>query len=572
MNNYNPCCPTIPSCPTNPPSFPCPPNSLVQPLKVWASQIIPCVYDDSLSYYELLERVICKLNEVICAQNKIPEIILDQFKWLIENGVFAQLVNSEIYKNIYSVFVNVKYPPSTLKRAIGDGVTDDTDAFQQAIDYASKYRGIVLVPDGIFKVSGVVLKDFTYITGINNSKSILLADPTKDMPIFTAGDFDTNATGSSSTVVGCQDVTITNLQFDGNYSRKPYNNNCVEYYGISLTIKDCIFKNASKYNLICEAPGNVWNLGKNIQYKFDNIVLFDGLIGNMYYNGQSDSNLINILSYYHTDALLNSNQFNVRIGSKANGTRITNCHFWGVAKYSCINEANNSQFENVHLESATIAKLYLKASTIFIGRIYEFTNANYSNTPGVLIDPGILGIHIKASFVNLKTAIQFVTGDSGNSVYEFTMYSNVSGAQLCNTNFNANTFVKARGYGTGWNDVIEQSYNYKFDSTRLAFYGNSHPISFYPSTSKTTPSFSVEVVENPSNYISVAASQTDSTPIIYSRGGDQDIDILLAPKNEGRVRFGAAILNSNVRTTGYIEIKDSSGFIRRLAIVEEVTE
>ena len=56
----------------------------VSALKYWCYKILPLVYDDSLSYYEVLCRVTKKLNEVINNTNNIPEIIADA----VANGGF----------------------------------------------------------------------------------------------------------------------------------------------------------------------------------------------------------------------------------------------------------------------------------------------------------------------------------------------------------------------------------------------------------------------------------------------------------------------------------------------------
>ena len=37
----------------------------MEKLKYWAHKILPLVYDDSLSYYEVLAKVCAKINEVI---------------------------------------------------------------------------------------------------------------------------------------------------------------------------------------------------------------------------------------------------------------------------------------------------------------------------------------------------------------------------------------------------------------------------------------------------------------------------------------------------------------------------
>lgn len=50
----------------------------IDKLKFWCQKILPLVYDDSLSYYELLCKVVKYLNDVINKQNEMGEI-LDQF-------------------------------------------------------------------------------------------------------------------------------------------------------------------------------------------------------------------------------------------------------------------------------------------------------------------------------------------------------------------------------------------------------------------------------------------------------------------------------------------------------------
>ena len=49
--------------------------SQVQPFRFWCQKILPAVYDDSLSYYELLCKVIQKLNEIIEVDNAQTEAI-----------------------------------------------------------------------------------------------------------------------------------------------------------------------------------------------------------------------------------------------------------------------------------------------------------------------------------------------------------------------------------------------------------------------------------------------------------------------------------------------------------------
>lgn len=54
------------------------------PFRYWAQKILPAVYDDSLSYYELLNKIVQKLNEVIELANASGEQSSAAMQALIE--------------------------------------------------------------------------------------------------------------------------------------------------------------------------------------------------------------------------------------------------------------------------------------------------------------------------------------------------------------------------------------------------------------------------------------------------------------------------------------------------------
>ena len=47
----------------------------IKELRYWVHKVLPLVYDDSLSYYELLNKVVHKLNELIENNSNIPEYV-----------------------------------------------------------------------------------------------------------------------------------------------------------------------------------------------------------------------------------------------------------------------------------------------------------------------------------------------------------------------------------------------------------------------------------------------------------------------------------------------------------------
>ena len=65
----------------------------IEQFKFWCNKILPLVYDDSLSYYELLCKVVNSLNEVINDVNSLPDYI-------------AELVSDERLKEILKTLLN----------------------------------------------------------------------------------------------------------------------------------------------------------------------------------------------------------------------------------------------------------------------------------------------------------------------------------------------------------------------------------------------------------------------------------------------------------------------------------
>jgi parallel beta-helix repeat protein len=71
------------------------------------------------------------------------------------------------------------------------------------------------------------------------------------------------------------------------------------------------------------------------------------------------------------------------------------------------------------------------------------------------------------------------------------------------------------------------------------------------------------------NFLEVAggANGLSSSPKIEATGATTDIDIRLIPKGAGLFRYGAHSALAGETVTGYVEIKDSSGTVRKLAVV-----
>ena len=71
----------------------------IKPLKYWVQKVLPLVYDDSLSYYEVLNKVVLKLNALIENNNNLPDYIKNVILELITPESIRALIE-EIFDDL----------------------------------------------------------------------------------------------------------------------------------------------------------------------------------------------------------------------------------------------------------------------------------------------------------------------------------------------------------------------------------------------------------------------------------------------------------------------------------------
>jgi hypothetical protein len=98
-------------------------------------------------------------------------------------------------------------------------------------------------------------------------------------------------------------------------------------------------------------------------------------------------------------------------------------------------------------------------------------------------------------------------------------------------------------------------------------------------TSKGTSSFQIRTNNNNNvqmfvthtassvNWVQMTGAVAGSAPSYAVAGSDTNIDLTLTPKGTGKVRFGTFTTLGAEVITGYIEVKDSGGTVRKLAVI-----
>ena len=216
----------------------------VKPLFYWVQHILPLVYDDSLSYMELLGKVTKTLNELVENNNLLPDYIMELIKEYISSGEIEKVL-AEVLANY---MLNVKFPPKGLTPAVGDGSADDTEAIQGCINYAYQNGGMaVYFPSGSYLTQPLTLNEKVTLFGQDRYTTRIVMKGGATKPLFT-GTVD--------------EMSLTGLGFDGNMDIQVNNVNLFTITVNSAIITNCLLTDG--YDLL--------NITVNNELQLDNIL------------------------------------------------------------------------------------------------------------------------------------------------------------------------------------------------------------------------------------------------------------------------------------------------------------
>lgn len=216
----------------------------VKPMFYWVQHILPLVYDDSLSYMELLGKVTKTLNELVENNSLLPDYIMKLIKEYISSGEIEKVL-AEVLANY---MLNVKFPPKGLTPAVGDGSADDTEAIQGCINYAYQNGGMaVYFPSGAYLTQPLTLNEKVTLFGQDRYTTRIVMKGGATKPLFT-GTVD--------------EMSLTGLGFDGNMDIQVNNVNLFTITVNSAIITNCLLTDG--YDLL--------NITVNNELQLDNIL------------------------------------------------------------------------------------------------------------------------------------------------------------------------------------------------------------------------------------------------------------------------------------------------------------
>lgn len=139
------------------------------PFRFWCQKVLPLVYDDSLSYIEVLYKVVDYLNKLGSDFNTLAEAFESLYQYvqqfvdeeiepIIDAKLEEMLEDGEI-EAIVRRLMAMDYVTPDMFGAVGDGDTDDTVAVQLAFRSG---RNVCFMMDKIYKITDTIHIDKAY--------------------------------------------------------------------------------------------------------------------------------------------------------------------------------------------------------------------------------------------------------------------------------------------------------------------------------------------------------------------------------------------------------------------------
>ena len=196
----------------------------LKPFAFWTQHVLPLVYGDEISYMETLGKMRDILNELIKNNNNLPTYIQQMIEEYISSGAIEEVID----KILSNFILNVKYPPTGVPKAKGDGTTNDHDSIQGCIDYAAANGGgIVYLPAGKYLTTPLVLKSGVTLLGFGRYAVSLVLDGGATTHLITG------------TVT---DAGILNVTLDAKMSSQVNRVDAIELMGNHIDIKGCLVR------------------------------------------------------------------------------------------------------------------------------------------------------------------------------------------------------------------------------------------------------------------------------------------------------------------------------------------
>jgi hypothetical protein len=207
--------------------------------------------------------------------------------------------------------------------ATGDGVTDDTESLQRALDAARAAGGIVFLPPGTYLTRRLTLHSRVHLRGSGGDATVLRLAPGANTAILESHRFEQEKKARSNG--GIAVFSVRDLTLDGNRAQ----NNPVGYglrvYGYGYELADLTVFNCGADGIVSDwgTAGDLPAPSHQMESRITGLRTHDNGGHGVNFAGPHDSMFLNCLSFQNAGT-------GFHLAGNSYGTLMVNCHAWGV--------------------------------------------------------------------------------------------------------------------------------------------------------------------------------------------------------------------------------------------------
>lgn len=406
---------------------------ILQPFEAWVQQTLPAIYDDSLSYTDLLSKLLYYVNTLAENNTTLSNDVTNAINYI--NNYFDNLnVEDEINKKLDEMAEN-----GTLDKIFGtqlngyltpelfgakcNGIDDDAPYILQCYENCISNHKIMLLPNKYYIKSNIEFSKGG-LTIIGNNPSNTLSTDVQTFDDIVGGLYFDNCSLRLSKISGC---TFIGVAFIGNVYNKSYQTDLIKLDTFYTTFDSCYF-NQFNHAIIIGKNAENWT-GEN---RINNCVFKVGNIG---------------VYSYASDCYLTQNIFarcEQAISNEFAGWNISNNHFYNNSKN--IIKCFNTLIQGNYIQECANGSTTFECSNIsvsFIGNKFELLDKHTLPEATGLINSNV---HASEIYVMDNVVFEKVAYEVTENLYLVKPISNTS-IIFRNNQINGLSGLKTSGTG-----------------------------------------------------------------------------------------------------------------------------
>ena len=315
--------------------------------------------------------------------------------------------------------------------AQGDGVTDDTNALQAAIDAANGAGGGTIVfPAGNYLTRTLTLHSRIVFRGAGMRATMLKKMPGTSSPILKSPGYDP-PTGEPPPI---HSWSLQNLSLDGNRDAGGQGNG-IQAYSSGFSLFNVTIYNCSGRGIWSEYHPDDPPVGEVLEAQLANVWVHHCTAGGIRWDGPKDSQWVNFVVYLCGPPVQSgSTTRGIEVLGHSHGLRVTNGHVWGLNhELGWYVACDGPSLTNCTGEGAERAQLVLVGNDSVVMGGKFFAARPDHRTVGIEIGDVDSSFPTAGTFVNTKVvncelgALKFVN-DAGIGRYLLSIWQTAGNA------------------------------------------------------------------------------------------------------------------------------------------------